>query len=384
MGEYDFTTRIDRVGSDSTRWAKYGGRDIIPLWVADMDFAAPPAVVAALKERVSHGIFGYNIPTPYQTQAVVYYVERHFDWAIDPAWIVWLPGLVSGLNIVCRAVGEPNDAVFTTTPIYPPFLAAPGNSARRMVSSPLICDSNRWRWDFDALDAQLGTSRARLFMLCHPHNPTGRAWTDDELTKIAGLAEKHDLVVCSDEIHSGLILSPGVKHRMFASLSPEISERTITLMAASKTYNIPGLGCAFAIIPNHRLRKAMHGAMNGIVPHVNSLGLTATAAALAECDAWHAELIATLRSNAQAVEKAVAALPNLTMCPVEATYLAWIDAHELCRKHNIIDAGAYFEQHGLGLSNGVDFGLPGFVRLNFGTQRSLLDEALKRLAHAAS
>jgi cystathionine beta-lyase len=230
------------------KWAKYAGRDIIPLWVADMDFAAPPAVLAALRERVEHGVFGYNQPTTAQVEAVQGHLARHFGWQVEAEWIVWLPGLVTGINVACRAVGDAGDAVFTATPIYPPFLGAPVDSARRTVSAPLVRDSSGWLWDFPAVDAVLKGSRPKLMLLCHPHNPTGRVWTEDELWQLAALAEKHDLVVCSDEIHNGLVLDPNCRHRVFATLSPEIAARSITLMAPSKTFNIPGLGCAFAII----------------------------------------------------------------------------------------------------------------------------------------
>jgi cystathionine beta-lyase len=381
---FDFDVPIERAGSDSMKWAKYAGRvpDVIPLWVADMDFAAPPAVIEALRRRVDHGVFGYNQPGASQVDAVLGYLERNFAWRIDPAWIVWLPGLVSGLNVACRAVGEAGDAVFTATPIYPPFLSAPEFSGRRAVSAPLVRDSTGWLWDFPTVDAVLRTSRAKLFLLCHPHNPTGRVWNEDELWQLALLAEKHDLVMCSDEIHNGLVLSPHHQHRLFATLSPELAARCITLMAPSKTFNIPGLGCAFAIISDSGLRRNFCRAMQGIVPHVNALGMAATEAALSLCDDWHAALIDYLRGNARAVERAVAELPGLDMRPVEATYLAWIDAREFAADKGIANPVQYFEQHGLGLSDGADFGAPGFVRLNFGTRRTLLDEALERLARA--
>ncbi len=379
---FDFDTPVERAGSDSVKWAKYAGRDIIPLWVADMDFAAPPAVLAALRERVDHGVFGYNQPTASQTEAVLAYLRRKFDWRVEAGWIVWLPGLVSGLNVACRAVGEADDAVFTATPIYPPFLGAPVDSGRRVVTAPLVRDSGGWLWDFPAVDAVLKGSRARLFQLCHPHNPTGRVWTEDELWQIAALAEKHDLVVCSDEIHNGLLLDPGCRHRVFASLSPELAARTITLMAPSKTFNIPGLGAAFAIISNPALRQGFRAAMHGIVPHVNALGMVATEAALRSSDDWHAALLDYLRGNARAVERAVAALPGLDMRPIEATYLAWIDARDFVADHGIANPARHFEQHGLGLSDGADFGAPGFLRLNFGTRRALLDAALDRLGGA--
>ncbi|MBK8117876.1 MAG: putative C-S lyase [Sulfuritalea sp.] len=397
--EFDFDAVVERAGSDSVKWAKYadnGGPrevsrdafparrdgDIIPLWVADMDFAAPPPVLAALRRRIDHGVFGYNQPTPSQTEAVVAYLARKFDWHIDPAWIVWLPGLVSGLNVACRAVGAAGDAVFIATPIYPPFLSAPTFSTRRVASAPLVCGSAGWLWDFPTADAVLRTSQAKLFLLCHPHNPTGRVWNDDELWQIAHLAEKYDMVVCSDEIHNGLILSPSRQHRLFAKLGPGIATRTITLLAPSKTFNIPGLGCALAVIPDSRLRRGFREAMHGIVPHVNALGMVATEAALTLCDAWQAALLDYLRGNLRAVLQAVAAAPGLDMRPVEATYLAWIDAREFAVDRGIENPARWFEQHGLGLSDGADFGAAGFVRLNFGTRRALLEEALARLLRA--
>jgi cystathionine beta-lyase len=381
-GVFDFDVPVERAASDSVKWAKYAGRDIIPLWVADMDFAAPPAVLAALRERVEHGVFGYNQPTTAQVEAVQGYLDRHFGWQVEAEWIVWLPGLVTGINVACRAVGEAGDAVFTATPIYPPFLGAPVDSARRTVSAPLVRDSSGWLWDFPAVDAVLKGSRPKLMLLCHPHNPTGRVWTEDELWQLAALAEKHDLAVCSDEIHNGLVLDPNCRHRVFATLSPEIAARSITLMAPSKTFNIPGLGCAFAIISSASLRRGFQRAMHGIVPHVNALGMAANEAALTRCDDWQAALRNYLRGNARAVERAVADLPGLDMRPVEATYLAWIDARDFAADHGIANPATHFEGHGLGLSDGADFGAAGFVRLNFGTRRALLDEALARLARA--
>lgn len=379
---FDFDVPVDRTGSDSVKWAKYAGRDVIPLWVADMDFAAPPAVLAALRARVDHGVFGYNHPGVSQTEAVLAYLRRQFDWQVDADWIVWLPGLVTGINVACRAVGEPGDAVFTATPIYPPFLGAPVDSGRRVVTAPLVRDSSGWLWDFPAVDAVLKGSQPKLMLLCHPHNPTGRVWTDDELWQLAALAEKHDLVICADEIHNGLVLDPNRRHRVLATLAPEVAARAITLMAPSKTYNIPGLGSAFAIVSDAALRRRFRAAMHGIVPHVNALGMAAMEAALAHCDDWHAALLDYLRGNARAVERAVAALPGLDMRPIEATYLAWIDAREFAADHGVDNPVRYFEPHGLGLSDGADFGAPGFVRLNFGTRRALLDEALDRLARA--
>ena len=378
---FDFDRPIDRAGGgfhDSIKWNRYAGRDVIPLWVADMDFAAPPAVIAALHRRVDHGVFGYGQPWPSLVAAVVEHLEREYLWQIEPEWIVWLPGLVTGLNVACRAVGGDGDAVFTATPIYPPFLAAPAASGRKTVSAPLACDDQGWTWDWAASDGVLRAARARLLLLCHPHNPVGRAWREDELWQVLALAEKHGLVVCSDEIHCDLILAPGRRHQPFATLAPAAAQRSITLMAPSKTFNVPGLGCAFAVIPHAGLRRDFGAAMHGIVPHVNTLGLVACEAALREGAAWRAALLAYLRGNARSVEKFVARQPALAMAPVEATYLAWIDA----RGMGSANPQRHFEAAGVGLSDGADFGAPGFVRLNFGCRRALLDAALARMETA--
>ncbi|MBI3523156.1 MAG: putative C-S lyase [Betaproteobacteria bacterium] len=385
----DFDTIIDRRGADSIKWNKYAGRDVIPLWVADMDFAAPPAVLEALQKRVDHGVFGYGEPWPSLVEAVQTHLAEEYSWQIEADWLVWLPGLVTGLNIACRAVGKPNDAVFTFTPVYPPFFSAPQFSQRRAVVAPLTLVDGRWQWDEAAVEAALAVEPdTRLFLLCHPHNPVGRVWREEELRRMAAFAERHDLVVCSDEIHCGLVLDPQLRHRPFAALSPESARRSITLMAPSKTFNIPGLGCAFAVIPDAALRRNFEAAMQGIVPHVNVLGLAATEAAYRHGGAWRTALLDTLRSNRDLLEARVAALPGLTMNHVEATYLAWIDARELCRMRGIENPQRFFEQAGVGLSDGANFtprgqrDTSGFIRLNFGCPRPLLESALERMRAA--
>ncbi len=365
-----FDTPIDRKASDSIKWGKYAGRDILPLWVADMDFAAPPPVIDALQARIGHGVFGYGHPSPTLTTAVVDHLAKAYDWPIDANWIVWLPGLVTGLNVACLAVdGE----VLTATPIYPPFLSAPRLSERTLNRVELTLESGRWQWDKSALQAA-STAATRLFLLCHPHNPVGRCWTREELNDLADFAAANDLVVCSDEIHCGLILDADRRHIPFASLSPEAARRSITLMAPSKTFNIPGLGCAFAVIPDAALRRRFLRAMDGIVPHVNVLGLAACEAAYRDCDAWHEALLAYLRTNRNLVLAAVDREERVKTTPIEATYLAWLDVREL----GLDDPAAHFEAHGLGLSDGRDFGAPGWLRLNFGCPRATLEEALRR------
>ncbi len=337
-----------------------------------MDFAAPPAVVDALQRRIAHGIFGYGGPWPSLTESVLAHLDGEYGWAIEPQWVVWLPGLVTGLNVACRAVdGE----VLTATPVYPPFLSAPYFSGRTLNRVELACSDGRRLWDKNALQ-NASTAATRLFLLCHPHNPVGRCWSADELRDLAAFAEANDLIVCSDEIHCGLILDADKRHIPFASLSPDAARRSITLMAPSKNSNIPGLGCAFAVIPDAALRRRFLRAMDGIVPHVNVLGFAACEAAYRDCGDWHRELIAYLAGNRDLVAAAVDAAKGAKMSPVEATYLAWIDVREL----GLADPARHFEAQGLGLSDGADFGAPGWLRLNFGCARATLEQALGRFA----
>ena len=342
-----------------------------------MDFRSPPAIIEALHQRVDHGVFGYTSPPETLTAAVVSHLQEQYRWSIDPDWLVWLPGLVCGLNVACRAVGEIGDAVLTVTPIYPPFMTAPTLAGRTIVKVPLKLNGSRWEMDLEALARSI-TPKTRLFLLCNPHNPVGRVWTSEELLALAELAERHDLIICSDEIHAGLLLDADKRHLPFALLTPEIARRTITLHAPSKTFNIPGLGCSFAVISDRGLREAFTRAMDGIVPHVNLLGYTATEAAYRSGEPWRRELIEYLRGNRDLVLQAVNAMPGLSVTPVEATYLAWIDA----RGCGLADPAAFFEDAGVGLSDGAAFGLPGFLRLNFGCPRSLLTEALERMQKA--
>lgn len=374
---YDFDTVIDRRQSDSLKWRKYAGRDVLPLWVADMDFASPPEVVAALQARVAHGVFGYADATEEVVGAILVALQRDYGWQVDPHWLIPLPGLVSGLNIACRAIGQPGDGIITAIPVYPPFLSAPTNSERQTLPVPLKQEDGRWLWDFAALEAAI-TVTTKGLLLCHPHNPVGRAWTHDELMALADFARHHNLVVISDEIHCELLLEPGLRHTPFALLSPETAARTITLMAPSKTYNVPGLGCGFAIISDPELRQQFRLAMQGIVPHNNALSYVAAAAAYRDGAAWRSELLSYLRGNRDRVLQALDGVAGLKVSPVEATYLAWID----CRDAGIHNPVQFFEQAGVGLSNGMEFGAPGFVRLNFGCPRATLDEALVRMHKA--
>lgn len=376
---FDFDRVIDRRHTGSEKWERYAGRDVLPMWVADMDFASPPCVLEALHRRIDHGVFGYTLPPRAAIEAIVAYLARTYNWVVDPDWIVFTPGVNRGMNLVCRAIGERGDAVLVPTPVYPPFFGAVANSQRRLIDVPLARRAGeRWELDFEAL-AERTPADARLLLLCHPHNPVGRAWTREELERLAAFCLERDLWLCSDEIHAGLEFD-GRRHIPAATLSPELAARTITLQAPSKTFNLPGLGLAFAIVPDADIRKRMLGARAGLVPpDLSPLAYAAAEAAYRDGEPWRRKLVAYLQANRDHLAAFIAReTPELKLTPVEATYLAWIDVTTLGRP----EPAKFFEQHGLGLNDGAGFGLPGFVRLNFGCPRSTLEEGLRRLRAA--
>lgn len=375
---FDFDTPLNRHATNSLKWDLYAGRDVIPMWVADMDFRSPPAVIEALHARIAHGIFGYTVASRELREIVIDRLATRHAWKVQPEWIVWLPGLVTGLNVACRAVGAPGDAVLTTIPAYPPFLSAPALASRRCITIAHPVMNGRYILDFEGIERAI-TPDTRLFILCNPQNPTGRVFSPDELGHLAQICLRHGITLCSDEIHCDLVLDPDARHTSIAALDPDIAAQSITLLAPSKTYNIPGLGCSLAVIPDPDIRQGFLAAMQGIVPHVNALGYTAALAAYRDGEPWRLALIDYLRANRDLVEDTIARTPGLSMQHIEATYLAWIDAHAL----GAADPIATFAAAGLGLSNGAEFGLPGFVRLNFGCPRTTLQEGLQRLVKAA-
>ncbi|MGB0466119.1 MAG: MalY/PatB family protein [Pontibacterium sp.] len=373
----EFDRPIDRKNTSSLKWEKYRDTKILPMWVADTDFMAPPAIMAALHERIDHGVFGYtNTPDELTTQ-VINRMQQRYQWAIEADWIIWLPGLVCGLNLACRSIGKPGDAVHSPKPIYPPFMSAPRFSQRELVSVPLCENEGRWILDLEALEASI-QPESKCLLFCNPQNPGGTVYRREELEQLAALVIKHDLFVCSDEIHCDLILEPGLKHLPLAALNDEIAARTITLMAPSKTYNIAGLGCSFAIIPDKQLRQQFHNNMKGIVPDVNLLGYTAALAAYRDGDCWNDRQLAYLRENRDYLIHEINQIPGLKLGPVEATYLAWIDISGA----KLDNPAHFFEQAGVGMSPGRDFGDERFMRLNFGCPRELLEEAVRRIRRA--
>jgi len=374
---FSFDQRIDRRHSDSLKWRKYGDRDILPLWVADTDFRSADCIIDALQQRVAHGIFGYGFPQEALIEVIIARMSSCYGWQIQPEWLVFLPGVVTGLNLCVRAFTAAHQGTVAPTPIYPPFRSAAALAARDQINAPLVLQEQRWVVDFDALETQL-TGNEKLLMLCNPQNPGGTVYRRAELEAQLRFAQRHDLLVCSDEIHCDLLLEPGVEHIPFASLSEDAAQRSVTLLSPSKSFNIAGLGASLAIIPNRELRERFNQQRKGIVPDVDVLALVAATAAWRDGQPWLDAQLAYLRSNRDALVQHVNSLPGLSMVAPEGSYLGWIDASQL----NVASPALFFEKHGLGFSAGRDFGDDRFVRFNFGCQRDLLDEALRRMTLA--
>lgn len=375
----NFDTLIDRSNSDSVKWGRYKGSDIIPMWVADSDFPVAPGIAEALQRRIEHGVFGYAEAPKELIEIIIERMARLYQWQIKPEWLVWQPGVVNGLNLACRIAGSSGDGVLTPSVVYPPFSAAPELSERTLRPIPMTQSDQRWVIDTHWL-AQNIIDDDVLLLLCNPQNPGGSVYRREELADLAELIVDRDMIVCSDEIHCDLILDSENEHIPIASLNREIESRSITLMAPSKTFNTPGLGCSFAIIPDGKLRRRYKKAKQGIVPYVGALGYTAAQAAYESGDDWNRQQVAYLQANRDYLQREINAIKGLKLDPVEATYLAWIDVSELGLKN----PAKFFEQAGVGLSAGREFGDKRFMRLNFGCPRSTVEQAVTRIRLAVS
>lgn len=375
---FDFDEVIERRGSWSTRWERYPG-DVIPLWVADTDFRAPPAVLAAIARRAAHGVFGYSVPPQALRDAVVERMRRLYGWRVEPDWVVFVSGVVPGLHLAARHLMRADQHALVPVPVYHHLKQSLQKAQRAHTDVPLVLSKGRWVWDEDFLSSA-ARPESRLLMLCNPQNPGGTIFTRAELERLAAFAEARDLLVCSDEIHADILIDEGKPHLPIASLSPETCRRTVTLISPNKAFGFPGAGCAFAIIEDAELRRAFSADFHATVHDASVFAYEAALAAYRECGDWMRAQLGYLRSNRDRVEQRVAGIAGLKMAHVEATYLAWIDASGL----GLADPQRHFLDHGVALSPGAQFGAPQFVRLNFGTRRALLDQALLRMEKAVS
>ncbi|UNK19709.1 pyridoxal phosphate-dependent aminotransferase [Paenibacillus sp. N3/727] len=385
----NFDLTINRTRTASLKWdiipTVFGVDDALPMWVADMDFAAPPAVVRAMHARVEHGVFGYTLQTETYNEAITSWMEKRHNWSIKPEWIQYCPGVVPALSLLVEAFTEPGDQVIIQTPVYPPFYSVVKDHGRELVQNPLILtEQGDYVMDFEDLERSLSGGRVKMIILCSPHNPVGRVWTKEELSRIASLCEQHDVLVVSDEIHADLIYKTG-SHTPFASLSEDAAMRSFICTAASKTFNIAGLNTANIIIPNDTLRRRFDKALQRYaLGSITPMGAAATEAAYREGGEWLDALLSYVRGNMEYIRDFIQEhMPEVKVKLPQATYLLWIDFRGLGMSDE--DLNRFLVQKAkIGMNRGVTFGknAEGFMRMNMACTRATAEEAMSRL-HAA-
>ena len=378
--KYNFDQIISRKETHSTKWLKFSDAEVIPMWIADMDFLCPPEITQPMTQRIDEGIFGYTDTPQSLTDTFIEKTKQNTGWQIENEWVVWVPGGVVGLNIACKTVLAPGDMAMVPSPIYAPFSEAPENMERGFVKTYLNDCDGRLTFDFDAIRTLL-TEDTKLLFLCNPHNPGGSVFTTEELSEISSICEERGIIVCSDEIHSDLVLEKGLQHIPFASLNNHNKENSITILGPCKTYNLAGFPIAAAVIPNPELREDFIRNTKGIVAHIDNLAFVAAEKAYSDADEWHAELIQYLQINKNLLLERINKIEGLSLTGPEAGFLAWID----CRNAGFETPADFFIQEAkVGVHDGAWFGDKNYVRLNFGCPRSVLEEALNRIEKAFS
>ncbi|MCH2175192.1 MAG: PatB family C-S lyase [Lentisphaeria bacterium] len=362
----------DRRFESSLKFDRYP-HDVMPFWVADMDFQSPQPVIEALVERAKHGIYGYTLPPKSLLETIQQDLKDVYNWEIDTDWIIWLPGLVPALNVAAVAYAAKGEEIISPIPVYPPFLTAPKLRKRKLVTVEAEWRGNEWVLPLENLEVAC-SEKSRVFYFCNPHNPLGKIYSKAEITEIAEYCIDKGMVFCSDEIHCDLLLEQDAKHIPAASINEKIAQNSITLMAPSKTYNVPGLSCSFVIIPNDDLRRKFKAESVGYFNEINCFGYAACEAAYKYGKPWLEDLKKYLKQNYDLVYKKVSSLSGVDLKPMQATYLAWIEIKDL----NLNNAAKHFEYYKIALSDGNPFQGKNHLRLNFATSRERLVEGMNR------
>ena len=378
---FDFDTLWERRGTDCMKWDEPADAEVLPMWVADMDFRTAPAVIEAVKRRAEQGIFGYTqVPEGYYRAVVDWFGRRH-GWRIDPAWIVYTTGVVPAVSAVIKALTRPGDRVIVQTPAYNCFFSSIRNNGCELASNPLRCENGRFTIDFDDLETKAADPRARVLLLCNPHNPTGRVWTPDELRRLGEICLRHDVTVVSDEIHCELTYA-GHDYTPYATLGPEFEARAVVCHAPSKAFNLAGMQTANIVAPDPEMRRRIDRAINdNEVCDIGPFGVVALMAAYNEGEAWLDALRDYLWANYLCVREFFAReLPAFPIAPLEGTYLVWIDCRATGKSSDEL-ARQLLETHKLMVSPGTLYGTEGegYLRLNIATPRARLQEGLQRL-----
>ena len=385
----NFNQQIERTNTASQKWDNllevFQSTEVLPLWVADMDFAVPPAVKEALSQRVEHGVFGYSTFTPAYYDAIIQWMQTRHQWAVEKEWIQFVPGVVPALNFIVQTFTEPGDQIVIQTPVYPPFYKVVLNHKRKLVRNPLVRDEDgTYRMDYEDLERKFAEGKIRMMILCSPHNPVGRVWTKTELTRLAELCEKWKVMLVSDEIHADMIFEQGA-HTPFTTLSDYAQQHCIVCTSPSKTFNMAGFQTANMIIPNPELKSRILKTLQLYsLQEITPLGLVATQAAYSEGGPWLDALLDHVRDNMSYVrEFCKHHLPEIQVNDPEGTYLLWMDFRQLGMPDDELFQFLVQEAR-LGLNAGVSFGKEGqgFMRMNMACTRQTLEEAMHRLQTA--
>ena len=379
---YPFNIARQRRTTDSLKWKRFANQkdlpqDVLPMWVADMDFDCAPEIQSAIIQRAQHPIYGYTVAGESVMAETIGYLRDQTGWVVEPDWIVWLPGVVPGLAASIQAFATPGEAVMTNSPVYHHFLHIAQDAERQLIDVPLVYDpALRYSFDLDAM-RRAATPNCKALLLCSPHNPVGRVLTTQELQQLAEFAIEQDMVLVVDEIHSGLVLGNQPFVTM-AQAAPECLDRLVMINSPSKTFNTAGANCSYAVIPNPRLRHQFNLASRCAAGGVSPFAFAATEAAYRSGEAWRQTLIQELRSHYQLIAKRVQSWPGVRLTPLEATYLAWLEIKDL----QLDNPELFFAKAGVGISPGSQFGDQDFIRLNFACPQAQLVKALDRMERA--
>jgi len=382
----DFDRIIERHNSNSYKYDKlretFGTTDLLPMWVADMDFASPDFILDAIRARCDHGILGYTLTPKTWSDAITSWLYRRHGWTVEGTQLGFIPGIVSGLALAIQCFTQPGDKVLVQSPVYPPFLHLPVNNGRELVTNSLVFDGQQFQIDFD--DFERKAADCKLFILCNPHNPGGRVWSVNELERMCEICVRNGVLIVSDEIHIDLTL-PGYTSHSPGSFTPEIASQVITLMAPSKTFNIPGLSSSFYVIQNDRLRKQFKAYLDKAELGMGNLfAILAAQAAFEHGDAWLDQLLAYLANNIAYIDNALKAdMPRIKACIPQASYLIWLDCRELGLDDEALNA-FFIKEAKLGLNPGTSFGVEGsgFMRMNIGCPKATVELAMNQLKAA--
>lgn len=385
--KFNFDKIIDRTNNFSAKWSEmnknFGTNNLLPMWVADMDFLTAPCVMEALKDRLEQGIFGYTTRPSSYNESIVNWLDNRFSWKINQEWLMFSPAVITSISLLIQNLTQKNDKIMIQEPVYNPFHSIVESNERSLVISPLVkLDDGSYVMDYEDIEAKI--KDVKVFILCNPHNPVGRVWTREELTRLGEICLKHNVLVISDEIHSDIILK-NHKHTPFASISKEFSENTITCMAPTKTFNLAGLQSSFLVISNPYYYEVMDKAFSILdIKRNNAFSLVATEAAYNYGEDWLYELIKYIEDNVDfAIDYIKNHMPQLKVKKPEGTYLLWVDFSNLNvdkkdLKNALINKGR------IALSDGSSFGIggDGYYRINLACPRSMVLEGLKRIEFA--